>query len=213
MSDVKVLQKILGVSFNNISLLEQSVVHSSYINENAGVISGSNERLEFLGDAVLSFVIAERLYQERPELTEGEMTKARSGVVRRDTLVRIAESVQLGEFLYLGKGEEASAGRNKPANLEGATEAVIGAIFLDCGLDTTRGFILKYFHKEIQRVLIKGLELDYKSRLQEILQSNRQLIPAYRLVEATGPDHDKVFTVEVLANDSMIGRGLGKSKR
>ncbi len=213
MADVTVLQNVLGVYFNNILLLEQSVIHRSYINENTGGISGSNERLEFLGDAVLSFIIAERLYQEYPELTEGEMSKARSGIVCRGTLARVAEIVRLGDFLYLGKGEEASAGRKKPANLEGAMEAVIGAIFLDSGLDITREFIFHYFHKEIERVLIKGLELDFKSRLQETLQSNRQLTPTYRLVEVTGPDHDKNFTVEVLADDSSIGRGSGKSKK
>ncbi len=213
MSDIAVLQEILGVSFNDLSLLEQSVVHSSYINENPGFTAGSNERLEFLGDAVLSFIIAERLYQEYPDFTEGEMTKARSGIVCRATLVRIARSVGLGDYFYLGKGEEASGGRNKPANLEDAMEAVIAAIFLDSGLDITRGFVIKYFRKEIQKAINQGVDSDYKSRLQEILQSNQQLTPTYRLVEATGPDHDKVFTVEVLAGDEVLGKGSGGSKK
>lgn len=213
MSDIAVLQEVLGVSFNHLSLLEQSVVHSSYINENPGFIAGSNERLEFLGDAVLSFIIAERLYQEYPDFTEGEMTKARSGIVCRDTLARIAGSVGLGDYFYLGKGEEASGGRNKPANLEGAMEAVIAAIFLDSGLDITRDFVVKYFRKEIQKAINQGVDSDYKSRLQEILQSNRQLAPTYRLIEAVGPDHAKIFTVEVLAGDEVLGKGSGGSKK
>jgi len=211
--DIAVLQEVLGVSFSDLSLLEQSVVHSSYINENPGFTAGSNERLEFLGDAVLSFIIAERLYQEYPGFTEGEMTKARSGIVCRDTLVRIARSVGLGDYLYLGKGEEASEGRNKPANLEDAMEAVIAAIFLDSGLGITRDFVIKYFRKEIRKAINQGVDSDYKSRLQEILQSDRQLTPTYRLVEATGPDHDKIFTVEVLAGDEVLGKGSGGSKK
>lgn len=213
MPDIAVLQEVLGVSFKDISLLEQSVVHSSYINENPGFTAGSNERLEFLGDAVLSFIIAERLYQEYPNFTEGEMTKARSRIVCRDTLVRISKSVGLGDYLYLGKGEEVSGGRNKPANLEGVMEAVIAAIFLDSGLDITRDFVVKYFRKEILKAINQGVDSDYKSRLQEILQSNRQLTPTYRLVEATGPDHNKIFTVEVLAGDEALGKGSGGSKK
>ena len=113
----------------------------------------------------------------------------------------------------MGKGEEVSGGRNKPDNLEGVMEAVIAAIFLDSGLDITRDFVIKYFRKEIHKAINQGVDSDYKSRLQEILQSNRQLTPTYRLMEATGPDHDKIFTVEVLASDEVLGKGSGGSKK
>ena len=134
MADLAALQQTLGISFNDLSLLEQALVHSSYINENPGFAPTSNERLEFLGDAVLGLIVAEKLYQDFPQFTEGEMTKLRSALVRRDTLARMARAIRLGDYLYLGKGEEASGGRHKPANLAGALEAVIAAIFLDQGL-------------------------------------------------------------------------------
>lgn len=213
MADLAVLQEILGVTFNNSSLLEQAVVHSSYINENPVFASSHNERLEFLGDAILGFVVAEKLYQDFPDLSEGEMTKLRSALVRRDTLARVARAVRLGDFLYLGKGEEASGGWGKTANLAGALEAVIAATFLDQGAATTRNLVLRLLGEELAKVVSQGVGVDYKSQLQELTQSRRQLTPAYRLVEAVGPDHDKRFIVEVMAGDMVLGRGAGKSKK
>jgi len=212
-ADLAVLQEILGVTFNNSSLLEQAVVHSSYINENPVFASSHNERLEFLGDAILGFVVAEKLYQDFPDLSEGEMTKLRSALVRRDTLARVARAVRLGDFLYLGKGEEASGGWGKTANLAGALEAVIAATFLDQGAATTRNLVLRLLGEELAKVVSQGVGVDYKSQLQELTQSRRQLTPAYRLVEAVGPDHDKRFIVEVMAGDMVLGRGAGKSKK
>lgn len=213
MPDLAALQEILGVVFNKPSLLEQAMVHSSYVNENPTIVSGHNERLEFLGDAILGFIVAEKLYQDSPDLSEGEMTKLRSALVRRDTLARVARAVRLGDFLYLGKGEEASGGRGKTANLAGALEAVIAATFLDQGVATTRNLILRLLGEELARVVSQGMAVDYKSRLQELMQSRYQSTPAYRLVEAVGPDHDKRFTVEVMAGDTVLGRGTGKSKK
>ena len=213
MADLAVLQEILGVTFNNSSLLEQAVVHSSYINENPVFASGHNERLEFLGDAILGFVVAEKLYQDFPDLSEGKMTKLRSALVRRDTLARVARAVRLGDFLYLGKGEEASGGRGKTANLAGALEAVIAATFLDQGAAITRNLVLRLLGEELAKVVSQGVGVDYKSQLQELTQSRRQLTPTYRLVEAVGPDHDKRFIVEVMAGDMVLGRGAGKSKK
>jgi len=212
MTDLAALQNILGVSFKDPSLLEQALVHSSYVNENIGIAT-SNERLEFLGDAVLGFIIARELYQRLPQSTEGEMTELRSSLVRGDTLSHIAETISLGDYLYLGKGEEASGGRLKPANLAGAMEAVIAAIFLDQGSNTTRDFILKLMDKELSKILSQGIEPDYKSQLQELIQSRYQQTPTYQVLEAIGPDHDQRFTVEVRVGNTVLGRGSGKSKK
>jgi len=212
MTDLAALQNTLGVSFKDPSLLEQALVHSSYVNENMGIAT-SNERLEFLGDAVLGFIIARELYQRLPQSTEGEMTELRSSLVRGDTLSHIAEAISLGDYLYLGKGEEASGGRLKPANLAGAMEAVIAAIFLDQGSNATRDFILKLMDKELNKILGQGIEPDYKSQLQELIQAKYQQTPTYQVIEAIGPDHDRSFTVEVRVGNTVLGRGSGKSKK
>ena len=213
MAELAVLQEILGVSFKDLARLEQALVHSSYINENPDFAPTSNERLEFLGDAVLGLVVAEKLYQDLPSFTEGEMTKLRAALVRRDTLARAARAISLGDYLYLGKGEEASGGRRKPVNLAGALEAVIAAIFLDQGSATAKNFILRLFNKELQKVVSQGAGVDYKSQLQELIQAREQQTPAYYVIEAKGPDHDRRFTVEVRAGDTVLGRGSGKSKK
>ena len=213
MTDLAVLQQILGVSFKDPSLLEQALVHSSYVNENPGSALTSNERLEFLGDAVLGLVIAEKLYHDLPSFTEGEMTKLRATLVCRDTLAQAARAIGLGDYLYLGKGEEASSGRHKPVNLAGALEAVIAAIYLDQGAATAKDFILRLFNKELQKVVSQGAEVNYKSQLQELIQAREQQTPAYHVIEATGPDHDRRFTVEVKVGDTVLGRGSGRSKK
>ncbi len=213
MADLAALQQILGISFNNPSLLAQALVHSSYINENPDLAPASNERLEFLGDAILGFVVAQKLYQDSPYLTEGEMTRLRAALVRRDTLARMAEVISLGNYLYLGKGEEASGGRTKPVNLAGALEAVIAAISLDQGLAIARDFILELLNKELQKTVSLGAEVDYKSQLQELIQAKEQQTPAYSVIETMGPDHDKSFTVEVRVGDAVLGKGSGKSKK
>jgi len=213
LADLAVWQQILGVSFKNPSLLEQALVHSSYVNENPGLAPASNERLEFLGDAVLGSVIAERLYQDLPSFTEGELTKLRATLVRRDTLARMARAIGLGDYLYLGKGEEASGGRLKSVNLAGALEAVIAAIYLDQGTATAKNFILRLFNTELQKVVSQGAEVDYKSQLQEFIQAREQQIPAYYVIAAKGPDHDRRFTVEVRVGDTVLGRGSGRSKK
>jgi ribonuclease-3 len=211
--DLAVLQQILGVSFNDPSMLEQALVHSSYVNENPGLALTSNERLEFLGDAILGSVVAEKLYQDLPSFTEGELTKLRATLVQRDTLARVARAIRLGDYLYLGKGEEASGGRHKPVNLAGALEAVIAAIYLDQGTATAKNFILRSFNTELQKVVSQGAEVNYKSQLQELIQAREQQIPAYYVIAAKGPDHDRRFTVEVRVGDTVLGRGSGRSKK
>jgi len=213
LSDLSALQTMLGLSFNDPSLLEQALVHSSYVNENPGLALTSNERLEFLGDAILGLVVAEKLYQDFPQFTEGKMTRLRSALVRRDTLSRMAEAIELGDYLYLGKGEEASGGRHKPANLAGALEAVIAAVFLDQGLAAARSFVLSLLGKELQKVISQGIRADHKSQLQELIQARQQQTPTYHVIEAVGPDHDRRFTVEVKVGDTVLGRGSGKGKR
>jgi ribonuclease-3 len=213
LADLATLQQTLGVSFNDPSLLEQALVHSSYSNENPGIAPADNERLEFLGDAILGFIVAEDLYKRFPQFSEGELTKLRSSLVRRDALARMARAIKLGNYLYLGKGEEASGGRRKTANLAGALEALIAAIFFDRGLAAARDFILRSTDKVLNKALSKGIEADYKSRLQEITQAKQQKTPAYRVIEAVGPAHDRRFTVEVRVGNTVLGRGSGKSKK
>jgi len=213
LADLTALQKTLRIRFKNKALLEQSLVHSSYLNENPGLAADDNERLEFLGDAVLGFIIADELYKRFPQFSEGEMTRVRSSMVRQDALCRMAKSIKLGDYLYLGKGEEGGGGRSKAANLSGALEALTAAIFLDRGMDVTRKFVLKLMSKKMGKATSQGVEADYKSKLQEVMQAQRQLKPKYKVVEAVGPAHERRFTVEVRAGDRVMGRGSGKSKK
>lgn len=213
MPDIVALQKILGVSFSRTSLLEQALVHSSYINENPASTIGHNERLEFLGDAILDFIVADRLYQAFPDLSEGEMTKSRAALVRRDTLAHIAREVRLGDFLYMGKGEESSGGRNKTPNLAGALEAVIAAVYLDQGIAAAGDIVTRLLAEEWNKLTSHRVGIDYKSKLQEFTQSKYQVTPVYRLVSETGPDHNKAFTVEVIVNKKTLGTGTGKNKK
>jgi ribonuclease-3 len=213
MESLAAAQQALGISFNDPSLLEEALVHGSYANEYPGITPGTNERLEFLGDAVLSLVVAAKLYADFPQLDEGEMTKLRALLVRGDTLASVAESVGLGDHLFLGKGEEATGGRRKPANLAGALEAVIGAVFLDQGYRVTRDLVLRLLDAQLERAVSQGVTSNYKSELQELLQAREQQTPSYHVVEATGPAHDRWFTVEVRLGDTVLGRGSGKSKK
>lgn len=213
MTDLGKLQTTLGVNFKDESLLQQALVHRSYLNENAELRLTSNERLEFLGDAVLGFVVASELYDRFPDLSEGDLTNLRATLVRGETLGQIALSLELGEYLYLGRGEEDSGGRTRLRNLSCALEAVIGAVFVDQGFDVTRSFILNLLGDKIPLAAEDKSQVDYKSRLQHIIQSEQKITPAYRTIEEVGPDHAKVFTVEVLAGDSVLGQGSGRSKR
>jgi len=213
LTDLGKLQTILGVNFKDESLLQQALVHRSYLNENAELRLTSNERLEFLGDAVLGFVVASELYDRFPDLSEGDLTNLRATLVRGETLGQIALSLELGEYLYLGRGEEDSGGRTRLRNLSCALEAVIGAVFVDQGFDVTRSFILNLLGDKIPLAAEDKSQVDYKSRLQHIIQSEQKITPGYRTIEEVGPDHAKVFTVEVLAGDSVLGQGSGRSKR
>jgi len=213
MADLKTLEKTLRGSFHDPALLEQALVHRSYLNENPHFSLTSNERLEFLGDAVLGLLVAERLYRDFPGLSEGEMTRLRAALVQRDTLARVARSIGLGDYLYLGKGEEVSGGREKPTNLAAALEAVLGAVYLDGGMVAAEKVVWLLLEVEIDRVAGQPGEVDYKSRLQELVQARYQVTPDYRALGATGPDHARSFTVEVVVGGEVLGKGSGKSKK
>jgi len=213
MLDWKDCQKHLGVYFCQESLLEQAFVHSSYLNEDPGFAHNSNERLEFLGDAILNFIVAEKLYKEFPELSEGELTEIRASLVCRDALAELASLLKLGNWLLLGRGEEATGGRAKASNLANAMEAVVGALYLDQGLAKTRRFVLRQLKPELEKVKAGKKIANYKAMVQEFIQGQKRPTPVYRLVEATGPDHSKQFTAEILVEGQVLGRGTGTSKK
>jgi len=206
-------QKNLGVSFHQESLLEQAFVHSSYLNENPDFTRSSNERLEFLGDAILDFIVAEKLYEEFPKLPEGKLTEIRASLVCRDTLAELASSLKLGDWLLFGQGEEANGGRTKASNLANAMEALVGALYLDQGLAKAKKFVLRQLKPELEKIKAGKTTPNYKALVQELVQGQNRPTPVYRLVEATGPDHSKQFIAEILVEEEALGRGTGKSKK
>ena len=208
------LERKLGLRFKDRRLLDQALVHPSYLNElpSADKAVGSYQRMEFLGDAVLGVTIALELYQEFPNLDEGELTKLRSSLVRGRTLAQVAFRLGLGQQLKLGKGEESTGGRQRESNLAAALEALVGAVFVDRGFDKTRKFILEMMHEELGMVLKGELAEDPKSRLQELAQGMGESPPVYRVTEAVGPDHAKGFAVEVVINGTVMGVGHGMRK-
>jgi ribonuclease-3 len=211
--DWQALQQTIGITFRDTALLQQAFIHSSYINENPGFHLPDNERLEFLGDALLSFVVAQKLYHEFPHFGEGELTEIRILLVRQETLAQLASILKLGDYMHLGKGEEATGGRERQTNLADAFESLVGAVFLDQGLDAARGFVLSQLDSHLEMVKTEGVGRNYKALLQEFTQAKFKQLPNYRVVEALGPDHDKGFTVEVMLGDRVFGTGWGKSKR
>jgi ribonuclease-3 len=213
MNDWNDCQKELGISFHQESLLEQAFVHLSYLNENPSFARPSNERLEFLGDAILNFIVTEKLYEEFPQLSEGELTEIRAALVCRDTLAELASSLKLGDWLLLGRGEEANGGRAKESTLANAMEALIGALYLDQGIAKTRRFILRQLKPELEKIKAGKITPNYKALVQELIQGQKRPTPVYRLVEATGPDHSKQFTAEILVEGEALGKGVGKSKK
>jgi len=213
MPDWVFLQEVLNVKFGDEFLLHQAFVHRSYLNESARYSLSSNERLEFLGDALLGFVVAEGLYNQIPALGEGQMTKCRAALVNRDCLARVAGSFRLGEYLYLGQGEEKSGGRHKLRNLACVLEALIGAVLVDQGYLIAKDLVWRLLDREFKRMMDEGVETDYKTRLQEVAQAMQRGTPSYRVVDAIGPNHNKKFTVDVAVEGEVLGRGMGQSKQ
>lgn len=202
----------LGIVFRDTSKLQQALYHRSYLNEAPEDVE-SNERLEFLGDAVLGLVISERLFKDYPDLSEGKLSQIRAILVRWDALANAAERIQLGEFLVLGKGEEMSGGRKRPSNLAGGLEALIGAAYLDGGLRVAQRLVLKLLKPDLEEIAAQGFSADSKSELQHLAQTRWRHIPQYSLISAEGPDHAKTFTVEVAVGDQIMGRGQGRNKK
>jgi ribonuclease-3 len=213
MADWNEVQNELGVFFRQQPLLQQAFVHSSYSNESTGSPLPSNERLEFLGDAVLNFVVTEKLYREFPKLPEGELTQLRASLVCRETLAELASSLKLGTWLSLGRGEEASGGRTKASNLANALEALTGALYLDQGLAKARGFIIRQLRPELKKIKSGKLAPNYKALVQELVQGEKRPTPVYRLVKASGPDHLRQFTVEIVVEGKALARGTGSNKK
>ncbi len=212
-SDLATLEQTLKITFKDKRLLQQAFVHRSYLNENPSFPLGSNERLEFLGDAVLGFIAGDYLYRKFPDLPEGELTSLRAAVVRAETLALVAKQLDIGPYILLGRGEDATGGRERQTILSQTLEAVIGLIYLDQGLRVARRFILAFLERELQRVQKEKLTKDFKSQLQELVQARLQLTPTYRTISAEGPDHAKMFTVEVIAGESALAEGSGRSKQ
>ena len=203
-----------GLAFKNKSLLQMAFVHSSFVNEATESDDlGDNERLEFLGDAILSFVVSKSLYAEFPEMSEGELTSLRAALVRRETLAKFARALRLGSYLMLGRGEEDSGGRERVATLHATFEALVGALFLDQGIEAVQQFVLPLVSQELASVRRRALGKDAKSRLQEWAQSRFGVAPKYRVLAADGPDHAKVFTMQVSISHERCGVGQGHSKQ
>jgi len=212
MPELLLLQKKLGCRFKNTALLTQALTHKSYFHENPDSISGDNEKLEFLGDTVLSLIISEALFLNNPLLNEGDLSKRRAKVVSAPSLAAVARKIGLGAFLLLGVGEEKSQGREKPSLLADALEAVIAAIYLEKGMRGARRFILKVFSE----LLEEGSSIsapDYKTQLQEYAQSVLEKTPTYDCIAESGPGHQKQFEVAVRIGDTVYGTGSGTSKK
>ena len=199
--------------FRDPSLLSRALTHRSYLNEHPEVSLEDNERLEFLGDAVLDFVVGAWLYNRFPELREGRLTSLRAALVKTDTLAGFAAAVGLPAQLRLGKGETDSGGRERLSLLCNAFEAAIGALYLDQGLDAVRAFLQKLLSDEVERVMTDERDRDAKSVLQEWSQARHGRTPRYHTVHAEGPDHARRFTVEVKIGEQVVGRGVGPSKQ
>lgn len=206
------LQEKIGIRFHDESVLRQAFTHSSYVNEQRGKRIQDNERLEFLGDAVLELTVSQFLYKTFPKMSEGEMTKLRAAIVCEPSLVKFAELLQFGDLVLLGKGEELTGGRQRPALLADVFEAFVGALYLDQGLDAVFSFMEKYVYPRVDKGEFAQVT-DFKSQLQEFVQQDNLGDIQYRIVEEKGPAHNREFVSEVLLNNRSLGIGSGRSKK
>ena len=204
------LEETLGYTFRDPALLDNALTHSSYANENRSKGSQSNERLEFLGDSVLGMVTADYLYRTHPDLPEGDLTRTRAALVCEESLVEVARAWDLGRYLKLGRGESAGGGRSRPSIQADAVEAVLAAVYLDGGIGSARKIIQRYI---LDAEAERSKNRDYKTALQELVQRESGQVLQYHLVGSSGPDHAKVFSVEVTLNGAAVGQGRGHSKK
>jgi len=210
---MQTLEERLGYRFRDRNLLCAAMIHSSYANEHRGSGLRSNERLEFLGDAVLGMVTGEYLFRNHPDAPEGDLTRMRAALVCEESLYEVAQTLGLGEYLKLGRGEESGGGRTRPSILADATESVFAAVYLDGGMEAARALIHRVLLERGREQAVESRRRDYKTALQEIVQRKANQILRYEMVDASGPDHDKVFTCAVTLNGAVIGRGSGRSKK
>lgn len=213
-NDYSQLENKIGITFSNHKLLENVFIHRSYLNEHRDFYLPSNEKLEFLGDSVLSLTTSIYLYKDYPQLQEGDYTDIKASIVRTESLAEVARKIGVGEYLFLSHGEEQGNGRDNTNILADCFEALIAAIFIDRGFDTAYDFILNYLFKDKLPHIIKNrLYLSPKSRLQEIIQAQHKILPVYEILEEKGPEHKKEFRVGVYINTSKLGIGTGNSKK
>ena len=213
MSEIRELEEKLRYTFRDPSLLEQALCHSSYANERRAQHTQSNERLEFLGDSILGLVTAEFLYRRRPDWPEGELTRSRAALVCEKSLYGTALELGLGKHLRLGRGEESGGGRSRPSILADAVEAVIAAVYLDGGMEQASALIRRCLLDKYREERPETRNRDYKTVLQELVQHNPEQVLTYGLLDEQGPDHAKIFTMEVRVNGRRLGQGAGRSKK
>ena len=207
------LEEKLGYRFKNRALLENAMQHSSYANEHRGAGMGSNERLEFLGDAVLGMVTAEYLYRRHPDLPEGDLTRIRAALVCEESLHEVALRLGLGKHLKLGRGEEQGGGRERPSILADATESVFAVVYLDGGMEAAAGLIHRVLLDKEREEAVEERRRDYKTELQELVQRKSDQVLRYELTGSSGPDHAKEFAFRVTLNGVTVGEGTGRSKK
>ncbi|WP_163536765.1 ribonuclease III [Gracilibacillus sp. YIM 98692] len=212
MSDFTLLQKQLDIYFRDEKLLRQAFTHSSYVNEHRKRKLMDNERLEFLGDAVLELGVSQYLFREYADMEEGDLTKLRASIVCEPALVKFAESLHFSDYVLLGKGEEMTGGRNRPALLADVFEAFIGALYLDQGYDQVISFLKAHVYPKITTGAFSHT-MDYKSQLQETVQQHKNKLVEYEIVDEKGPAHDREFSAVVTINGNVAGKGIGRTKK
>lgn len=211
--DLQELEKKLEITFKDKNLLTTALTHRSYLNENYDTHLSNNERLEFLGDAVLELITTEYLFKTYPERAEGELTSFRSALVKTTSLSETASELTIGDYIYMSKGEEVTGGRKRPYILANTFESLLGAIYLDQGYEVARKFVIEKLVPKITQIIKNRLDIDPKSKLQEVAQEVLNYTPVYELVSADGPDHDKEFVMAVKITNRIFGQGKGKSKQ
>ena len=206
------IEKTIGVTFKDKDLITRAFTHRSFLNENHAA-DRHNERLEYLGDAVLEFLISKYLFTKYPDRAEGDLTSFRSAVVKTNTLAEVSRGLNFGEFLRMSHGEEKTGGREKDYLLANTFEAVLGAIYLDQGMRKADAFLRKTLYPRVQHIVDNRLDIDPKTQFQELAQDHKKITPTYELLSEKGPDHDKIFTMAVYLGDTEYGRGTGSSKQ
>jgi len=211
--DLKVLGKAIGVPIRNVDLYFAALTHRSYLNEEPNWPHGHNERLEYLGDAVLELIVSEALYEKFPDEPEGQLTLLRASLVNYQLLARVAEEMELNRFLLMSRGENRDMGKAREVILANAMEALIGAIYLDRGFEPVKKFVTRFVMERLGEIVKSGSYKDAKSELQEIVQEKKKVTPSYRVLEETGPAHKRVFRIGVYFGDELIADGEGSSKQ